>query len=78
MQQNKLTILANSKLGFVIWCMVPSSIKGSIDMFNNIDHVSHVSSMHLSQAFMETTKFNVAMPWKRTRKGKTVVTKEEK
>ncbi len=47
-------------------------------MFNNIDHVSHVSSMHLSQALMKTTKFNVAMPWKRTRKGKTNVTKEEK
>jgi hypothetical protein len=52
--------------------------KRLIDMFNNIDHVSHVSSMHLFQAFMETTKFNVAMPWKRIRKGKTIVTKEEK
>ncbi len=47
-------------------------------MFNNIDHVSHVSSMHLFQAFMETSKFNVAMPWKKIRKGKTIVTKEEK
>lgn len=27
---------------------------------------------------MDTTKFNVAMPWKRTRKGKTIMTKEEK
>jgi hypothetical protein len=78
MQQNKLTILANFKLGFTIWCTIPSSIKGSIDMFNNVDHVSLVSSMHLSQAFMETTKFNVAMSWKKTRKGKKIVRKEEK
>jgi hypothetical protein len=78
MQQNKLTILANFKLGFIIWCTIPSSMKASIDMFNNIDHVSHASSMYLSQAFTDTTKFNVAMPWKRTRKGKTIVTKEEK
>jgi hypothetical protein len=78
MQQNKLTILANFKLGFIIWCTIPSSMKASINMFNNIDHVSHASSMYLSQAFTDTTKFNVAMPWKRTRKGKTIVTKEEK
>ncbi len=78
MQQNKLTIQANSKLGFAIWCIIPSSIKGSIDMFNNTDHVFHVSFVHLSQAFMETSKFNVSMPWKRTRKGKTIMTKEEK
>jgi hypothetical protein len=39
-------------------------------MFNNIDDVSHVSFVHLSQAFMETTKFNAAMSWKKNKKGK--------
>jgi hypothetical protein len=70
MQQNKLIILANFKLGFAIWCTIPSSIKGSIDMFNNFDHVFHLSSMHLSQAFMETTKFNVTMPCKKQEREK--------
>jgi hypothetical protein len=74
MQQNKITILANSKLGFAIWCTIASSIKGSIDMSNNIDHVSHVSSMHLSQAFMETTICNAM----EKNNKKTIVTKEEK